>query len=49
MSPDPKLKIESFAKATFKGALGIMAEIALISFIIVVGLAASFVWWGLFR
>lgn len=49
MSPRPKFGAKAFAKTVFNGALGIMLEIVLTLSIIIIGLAVSLIWWGVFR
>ncbi len=49
MSPGPRVKIEIFANIVYKGMLGILSEIVLISCIISAGLLVGLIWWGAFK
>jgi len=42
-------KVRDFFDSIGNGALGILAEIALVSFFIISGFIICIVWWGIFK
>jgi hypothetical protein len=43
------LKFSAFSRNVWNGMLGIAAEIAVTALFILIGIAVSLIWWGVFK